>query len=229
MYTIADNLLLLFDTAISIINKDRKRLVERDRGAEQGVDDVRVVVELLVDHEAKDAHLGGATIVQLDGKLLVDSSLVPSRSLELGSLDFVLAGSEAELEQADEGDDLGDSSSGDGLKGGKTSLDGGERNTIGNLTRKADASSSHDVAKDSKLCDAAVLGLYSAKALETSGISIRQKTKRVPETKRSLGTDFILISHLQGTRTSHTGRRSESSDAKDSSKETDGAEHGQCV
>jgi hypothetical protein len=34
-------------------------LVEGHGGAEQGVDDVGVVVELLVHHEGEDAHLSG--------------------------------------------------------------------------------------------------------------------------------------------------------------------------
>ena len=38
-------------------------MVERDRVAEEGVDDIGVVVELLVDHESENAHLGGTAIV----------------------------------------------------------------------------------------------------------------------------------------------------------------------
>jgi hypothetical protein len=53
-------------------------LVEWDGGAKKGVDDVRIVVELLVDHEGEDAHLGGTAVVELDGELLVDGLLIPS-------------------------------------------------------------------------------------------------------------------------------------------------------
>ena len=47
---------------------EERRLVEGDGGAQQGVDDVGVVVELLVHHEGKDAHLGGTAVVELDGE-----------------------------------------------------------------------------------------------------------------------------------------------------------------
>ena len=53
-------------------------LVEWDGVAEETVDDVWVVVKLLVDHEGKDAHLGGTAVVKLDGELLVDGLLIPS-------------------------------------------------------------------------------------------------------------------------------------------------------
>ena len=49
--------------------------------SEQGVDDVWVVVEFLVDHEGQDAHLGGPAVVQLDRQLLVQGGLVPARGL----------------------------------------------------------------------------------------------------------------------------------------------------
>jgi len=55
--------------------------VELDGEAQEGVEDVRVVVDLLVHHQAEDTHLGGAAVVQLDGELLVDG-LLPSRHTE---------------------------------------------------------------------------------------------------------------------------------------------------
>ena len=76
-------------------------LVERDRISEEGVDDVRIVVELLVDHEGEDTHLSGTSVVQLNGELLVDGSLIPARLLELDSLDLVLAGSVSTLDKSD--------------------------------------------------------------------------------------------------------------------------------
>ena len=53
-------------------------LVEWHGGAEEGVDDIGVVVELLVHHECEDAHLGSTAVVELDGELSVDGLLVPS-------------------------------------------------------------------------------------------------------------------------------------------------------
>ena len=141
-------------------------LVEGHGGAEEGVDDVGVVVELLVHHEGEDAHLGGAAVVELDGALLGDGLGVPSGSLELGSLDVVLAGSEAELDGTDEGDGLGNASSGDGVEGGEAGLHGGEGEAEGDVSGQADAGGGHDVAEDGQLRDAAVLGLDGAEAVE---------------------------------------------------------------
>jgi len=44
-------------------------LVEGDWEPKESVEDVRVVVQHLVDHECEDSHLGGTTIVELDGAL----------------------------------------------------------------------------------------------------------------------------------------------------------------
>ena len=49
--------------------------------AEQGVDDVGVVVQLLVHHQGQDAHLGGKAVVQLDDQHLVQGGLVSSGGL----------------------------------------------------------------------------------------------------------------------------------------------------
>ena len=156
-------------------------LVEWNRGAKEGVDDVGVVVQLLVHHEGKDAHLGSTAVVQLDGQLLVDRLLVPARCLQLSGLDVILAGSVAELNQANEGHDLGNASGGDGIEGSKAVLHGGERNSVSDLSRKANASGGHQVTKDGKLGDAAVLGLNGAQALEAGLVSILQKAQRIPK------------------------------------------------
>lgn len=58
---------------------DIDNLVERNRGAKEGVDDVWVVVQLLVNHQCKDAHLSSSAVVQFDGTLGVQLLLVPPR------------------------------------------------------------------------------------------------------------------------------------------------------
>ena len=141
-------------------------MVEGDWGAKERVDDVGVVVKLLVDHEGKDSHLGGTAVVQLDGELLVEGSLVPLGCFDLSGLDLVFALGKTKLDQTNEGDDLGNTSTWDGVKGGKTSLHRGERDTVGDVARKADTSRGHQVAKDGKHGDAAVLGLDGAEAVE---------------------------------------------------------------
>ena len=92
-------------------------MVEGDRVAEEGVDDVGIIVQLLVNHKSKDAHLGSATIVKLNGKFFVDGFLVPTGGLQLGSLNVLLADTEANLNKTDEGNNLGNTSGGDGVEG----------------------------------------------------------------------------------------------------------------
>ena len=150
-----------------------------------------------MDHEGKDAHLGGTAVVELDGELLVDGLLIPSRCLELGSLDVILSGGEAKLDKADESDDLGSAGGGDGVKGGKAVLDGGEWDTIGDFSGKADAGGGHQVAKDGKHGNAAVLGLDGAEAIESLLVSVLEEAERIPETKRSLGAQGVFERHLQ--------------------------------
>ena len=57
--------------------------VEGDGVAEEGVDDVWVVVKFLVYHEGKDAHLGGTAVVKLDGCLCLHLLLIPTGLLHL--------------------------------------------------------------------------------------------------------------------------------------------------
>jgi hypothetical protein len=169
-------------------------LVEGNGGAEQGVDDVGVVVQLLVDHQGKDAHLGGAAVVELDGLLLVkveaggDGGDVGAELL--ASIDDVLlAKAEAELEGTDEKHHLGEAGGGDGVEGGKASLHLGEGKAGGDVTTAADAGSGHDVAEDGKLRDAAVLVLDVSEAVESLLVGVLEEAKRIPEAKGSLGAD----------------------------------------
>ena len=67
---------VLYCTVFEVFLRD---YLEWHGEAEQGVDDVWVVVELLVHHQGQDAHLGGTAVVQLDGKFLVQSGLVPRK------------------------------------------------------------------------------------------------------------------------------------------------------
>ena len=147
-----------------------------------------------MDHQGKDAHLGGTAVVELDGELLVDGLLVPSGGLELSLLDLVLAGSVATLDGGD-----GEEGAEDGLHGkisqsGKTSLDVGEVVARGEAGGKAVASGGDKVAKDGKLGNAAVLGLNGAEAVELLLVSIFQQTQRIPEAcgaeKQKIGTNI---------------------------------------
>jgi hypothetical protein len=56
-------------------------------------------------------------------------------------------------------------------------------------------------------------------------VGFSKKTKRVPETKRRLGTKLGLERHLQGRRSGNLGDRSESGGADKGSNGDDGTEH----
>mmetsp|Transcript_25332 Transcript_25332/g.56099 ORF Transcript_25332/g.56099 Transcript_25332/m.56099 type:complete len:231 (-) Transcript_25332:40-732(-) len=200
-------------------------LVESDGVAEQGVDDVGVVVQLLVDHQGEDAHLRGAAVVELDGGLLVDGGLVPAGGLELSSLDVILAGAEADLDNADETDDLGNASSGDGVKSAKAVLDGGERHADGDFTRQAHTRCGHQVAEDGKHGDAAVLVLDVPEAVESVLVGLGEETQRIPEAEGGLGADGGLEAHAQGRGGGDLARGGEGGGADEGSEDDDSAEH----
>ena len=179
-----------------------------------------------MNHEGQDTHLGGATVVELDGELSVDGLLVPAGSLELSGLDVVLAGGVAELDEADEGDDLGSAGGRDGVEGGEAGLHGGEGKAVGDVTREADAGGGDEVAEDGKHGNAAVLGLDGAQAVKASLVSILQESKRIPEAKRGLSSNGVLEVHLEGSRGLGHAGRGEGGSAEEGSEDSDELEHG---
>eukprot|EP00307_Rebecca_sp_RCC1486_P014930 CAMPEP_0119405622 /NCGR_PEP_ID=MMETSP1335-20130426/217_1 /TAXON_ID=259385 /ORGANISM="Chrysoculter rhomboideus, Strain RCC1486" /LENGTH=134 /DNA_ID=CAMNT_0007429641 /DNA_START=134 /DNA_END=535 /DNA_ORIENTATION=+ len=132
------------------------RLVERDRGAEDRVDDVRVAIELLVHHERQDAHLRCAALVKLD-RALLDLGLlgerVPAEVDEAVAevADKLVAGARdvlhhEELEEANEGEDLRNALNRDDIERRKARRHVSERKAERELAREADAGRRHDVA-----------------------------------------------------------------------------------
>jgi hypothetical protein len=192
------------DRVLQDQDKTERLLVESDGGAEKGVDDVGVVVKLLVDHEGKDAHLGGTAVVELDSRHAVKVEGADGRGREvalvlLTSLDDVLlAKAEAELDEADESDDLSSASGGDGLESSKAGLHLREGKSGGDVTSAADAGGGHNVADNGEHGDAAVLGLDVTEAVEFVLVSIGKEAKGIPKAKGSLSTDFGLKRHLEG-------------------------------
>ena len=80
-------------------------LVEWDRSAKEGVDDIGVVVQLLVHHEGEDAHLSGTSIVELDcclGLLFVSGPSQAVHVVVAVLLDSLLDTSESILDGSDE-------------------------------------------------------------------------------------------------------------------------------
>ena len=139
-----------------------------------------------MDHKGKDTHLGGTAVVELDGELLVNGLSVPARCLQLGSLDIILASGIATLNDGNSQDSSEDGLNWEGSQGGKPGWGRAQVIARGEGSGKAVSSSGHQVAKDSKLGNAAVLGLDKAKAIESFLIGISKKTKRIPEAKRGL-------------------------------------------
>lgn len=161
-------------------------------------------------HEAKDAHLSGTAIVELDGLLLVEGLLVPARGAGLGLLDVGLAHSEATLDGSDSEQGAEHGLGREGGKGGNAGGDLGQIVAGGEGLGQAVAGSGHKVAEDGKLGDTAVLGLHVAEAVEAILVSVLEQAKRVPEAKRGLGTDLGLEAHLHGRRASNAGHGGES-------------------
>ena len=139
-----------------------------------------------MDHEGKDTHLGSTAVVQLDGLLLLDGLLVPTRSSQLSLLDLLLASSEATLDGSHSQKGAEDGLSRKLRKSSQTSLHLGKVVSRGQRGGKAVASSGHKVAKDGKHGDAAVLGLDEAEAVEALLIGVGKKSKGIPEAKGGL-------------------------------------------
>ena len=151
-------------------------LVERDRGTKEAVDHVRIVVQLLVNHQSKDTHLGSTAVVKLDGQLLLDSLCIPARCLQLGSLNLLLANTESVFRKSNEKEKLSNAPAWNSIESSKTSLHRGEWNSVGNVTRKTDTCSGDNMTKDCKHSNAAVLDLDRAKTIKALLVSISQKT-----------------------------------------------------
>ena len=81
------------------------------------------------------------------------------------------------------------------------------------------------MAKNSKHRDSAVFVLYDSESIEPCLISIIEKTKRIPETKRRLGTKFGFERHLQGRRSGYLGDRGKGSGTNKGSNSKDSSEH----
>ena len=157
--------------------------VEGDGVAEEGVDDVGVVVQLLVHHQGEDAHLGSTAVVELDGELLVDGLLVPSGGGELSLLDFVLSGGEASLDEGNGQEGAEDGLGGQLGQGGKAGLHLGQVVAGGEGGGESVARGGDQVTENGQLGDAAVLGLDGAEALELGLIGVLEEAKGIPETQ----------------------------------------------
>ena len=188
------------------------------------------LLDLLVDHKAEDSELGGTSVVELDGtlgELFLLIELVPSEvdvsvtevtnELVSGSWDILHDG---DLEESDEADDLSNSVERNGIR----SLDGGDSVGVGvegvssvvNVSWKVDSGTGKDVSKEGKHGNTSVLDLDVSETVETFLVSTVQKTKRVPESKRRLDSEFLReLRGLDGSAGGLLGSRGESSGGGD--------------
>mmetsp|Transcript_28385 Transcript_28385/g.72062 ORF Transcript_28385/g.72062 Transcript_28385/m.72062 type:complete len:213 (+) Transcript_28385:113-751(+) len=183
-------------------------LVERDRRAEERVDDVRVAVELLVHHEREDAHLRRAAVVELDsalGELGLLVERVPAEveravaevadKLVASALNVLHHG---ELEEAHEREDLREAGRRHDRERREAGRHVSEREAVRELAREADAGRRHDVAKDGEHADAAVLDLDEAEAVEALLVGAVEQVERVDEAERRLRAELRLEAHRDG-------------------------------
>ena len=126
--------------------------------------------ELLVDHEAEDAHLGGTAVVELDGALLELGLLIEGIPAEVEGTVAEIAGElggsgdvlhDGELEEADEEDDLDGGTSGDGVgagDGGPAVGEGVEGITgVVEVSGKVDSGTGDDVAEEGLIVERVVV------------------------------------------------------------------------
>ena len=163
------------------------------------------VAELLVDHDTKDAHLGGASVVQLDGALLHlrrVAQLAPSEvqgtiaevSHEFGgavtegvlvhppgSLVLILVGG---LHHCPRGDHLRPDHAREVVEGGES-----RRDVPG--SRKAHAGVRDEVSGDGEHGDAAVLELDPAEAVEVLLVAIGDAPEGIEEAEGGLGAELL--------------------------------------
>ena len=164
--------------------------------------------ELLVNHKSEDTHHSGTALVKLNSTLLklgllvelvpseVDGSVteVTNEITGLGTVGGVLH--DTKLKSSNEKKDLSSSGSRDGVRasnGGETVGEGveGVSGSI-DVSGKVVSSTGDDVTQEGKHGNTSVLDLNVTETVETVLVGIIKKSKRIVESKRSLGTELGL-------------------------------------
>jgi hypothetical protein len=179
----------------------------------------------LVHHQSKNSELRSTAVVELNGTLLELLFLtegVPAEvNVSIAEVTNELVSSswhrlhERALKDSNERDDLHKSSGWDGVraeKGSNTVRVRVERVTrVVDVSWEVDSSTGHDLAKESKHGNTAMLDLNVSKAFEASLVLTRQLAEGIEETKRRLDTELFLEGHVDGDRGLGLGSRSEGS------------------
>jgi hypothetical protein len=183
--------------------------------------------DLLVHHKSKNSHHGGTSVVQLNSTLLhllLLRESIPSEvnesvtevTNELSSGDVL---HDEKLKESNEGNDLSEAGSGDGVGAVDGSPSVGERvegvTGIVNVSGKVDSGTSDDVSKESKLGDTSVLQLNVTKTVETLLVGVVEESEGIEESKGSLDTELVLesvessggLGNLSGSKGGGRGQR----------------------
>jgi hypothetical protein len=181
-------------------------LLKAERNLDAGEESVNVA-KFVVNHKSEKTHHGGTALVQFDGTLLKLGLFVEAIPSEVNEVvtevtNELSAGDvlhDGKLQETNKGKNL----EGTGNRNGGGSLPAGRNvgelgSGVVNVSRKADSGSGDQVSDNTQHADAAVLDLDVSEAVELLLVTIGNKAKGIEESKRSLGTEFILES-LQGS------------------------------
>jgi hypothetical protein len=192
--------------------------------------------DAFVNHKSKNSHHGGTSVVQFNGTLLklgLFIKVIPSEvdvSVTEVTGEFGKSWNlthEGAFEDSNGGDHLHNSGGGDVVVSEDGSNSIGERvegvTSVVDGSWKVESSTGGDLAKEGQHTDASVLDLDVTKTFESlfGGIT-REKTERIEEAKRRLGTKFFLERVVQGSAGGGLLRRSESSGGGDKGGEDGG-------
>lgn len=184
--------------------------------AKEPVDDIGLAVELVMDHDGEDSHLGSAPVVELDSPLpllILGGKVVPSEvqgsvaevSWELsrfGSVGGVLH--DKQLKETNEGNELEETCLRDGVEGSEAVGDGSEGGSVVvNVPREVSAHSGGYVSSDGKHGNASMLDLDVAEAIWRvkcvyGGGDIRRVTRN--KANKIILTEALLISIVEETK-----------------------------
>jgi hypothetical protein len=182
------------------------------------------VTQLFMDHKSKNAHHGGAALVQFDSVLtclLLIRERIPTEVDEVvtevtGGFSTHPVSHEGCFQKSDEEKDLQKSFFRDRGQRGKSTWDVrkfGSREV--NVSRQTVSADSGDVTSESKLGDTSVLEFDETESLEPSLISVLEQIKRVVESEGFHGTNLVFERHVGGDRTGRLLGRSEGSRRSD--------------
>jgi len=166
----------------------------------QRIDDVRLAVDLFVNHESQNSHHSSTSVVQFDGTFLQLFFLgcLPceeSISKVTGVFSVATVSHDKQLEETNESEKLDETGIGDICESDGSGFDGRKRGTgVVNVSRNTRSEGCVDVSENGKHTNASVFDFNVTKTVESVLVDSVQHVQRVPESQRSLGTKFGIES-----------------------------------